>query len=362
VVTIRRVESLAAAAGYDAWLARDSRAMIYATPGFQAFLSEAAGGSIAHLLAEDEGELVGALSYGLARRDGLGALVNSLPWYGSHGGCVGVRDASVRRALLERFRDEALPSDVLSATLVLTPDETRFIGEYEAVLEPRAADDRIGQVTPLPEAGADLEARLEARLAKKTRNLVRKSLHQGFVEEVADSDATWRFLHATHAENLAAIGGRAKPWPHFESLRRHIPAEQRRLSVALLDGEPVAALLLLAFHQTVEYLTPAIVNLFRPRQPLSFLIWHGLRWAAARGCRRWNWGGTWRSQGSLHHFKAGWGAEDHPYSYVVCATEPGLRRIREQREAVSAAFPYYYAYPHHLLDAAPCGPEREGPR
>ena len=37
---------------------------------------------------------------------------------------------------------------------------------------------------------------------------------------------------------------------------------------------------------------------------------------------RWNWGGTWKSQKSLHHF-SGWGAEDKPHTYLVSSTKRG---------------------------------------
>ena len=87
---------------------------------------------------------------------------------------------------------------------------------------------------------------------------------------------------------MAGIGGTAKPWAHFEAIRDAIPASARRLYIARLNGQPVAALLLLYFNRTVEYITPVIKHEYRSAQPLSFLIWHAMQDAIAEGFRWWN--------------------------------------------------------------------------
>jgi hypothetical protein len=340
-------------AAYRALVESDPHALVYATLEFRDFLAAAVGGAPAYLVARRHGDLVGALPAFERTAPGEGTVLNSLPWYGSHGGCVLAPGAGddVRRALLERFRAAADRPGVLSATMILTAAETAHEAVYADVVEPRARDARIGQVTAIPGAGEGLERELERALRQKTRNLVRKALRQGFEEDVSDDDWAWDYLHATHELNLAAIGGRAKPRAHFDALRAHVPAAWRRLSVARLDGVPVAALLLVRFNRTVEYLTPVIDHEHRPRQPLSFLIWHALLDSARAGCRWWNWGGTWAAQDSLHHFKAGWGAEDRPYSYLIRAREEGVARLRVAGGRAADAFPFYYLYPHALLDA-----------
>lgn len=332
---------------YRALVSEDPRALVYATLEWRDFLAAAVGGERRYLVARRDGRLVGALPW-FERDSTLGAVVNSLPWYGSHGGCTLARDAGddVRSALLARFRDRADQADVLSATMILTPQETERLALYRDALAPRALDERIGQFTDL--SGDPLEATLR----QKTRNLVRKSLKQGFEETVGDEDWAWDFLHATHAANMQAIGGKAKPRTHFDALRASLPAEWLRLSVARLDGQPVAALLLVRFNRTVEYLTPVIEHEHRSQQPLSFLIWHAMLDSAAAGYRWWNWGGTWSSQDSLHHFKAGWGAQDLPYTYLILAHDAGFARLRAERERAVAAFPFHYLYPFALLDDA----------
>jgi hypothetical protein len=252
--------------------------------------------------------------------------------------------------LLSAYRDLVSLPDVLASTMIPTPAECASFGSaYLSVLPVRAGDGRIGQISRLPAYAEDIEEALLRQTRQKTRNLIRKSLKQGFCEIASDEEWAWRFLYKTHSGNMAAIGGKAKPWSHFLAIRRSFPAAWRRLTVAMLSGVPVAALLLLAYKDSVEYMTPTVMQEYRARQPLSFLIWHAMLHASRKGMTTWNWGGTWIDQTTLHHFKAGWGAEDHPYTYFVCASNDGLARLRKNKTELSMRFPYWYVYPYSEL-------------
>lgn len=337
---------------YADFVAGHPDAMIYPTLEFRDFLRRCVPGDARYLVALRGADVVGVFPAFSAHDPRWGTVVNSLPWYGSHGGCLvdPADTGDVRAALLGYVRGTVLGPDTGFATVIVTPHEESQIAEYCAVLKPEAIDRRTGQITELPAAAQDVEAALERLCWPKTRNLIRKSLKQGFELELADDDEAWRFLHDTHLANMAAIGGRAKPWTHFAAMRETIPAAWRRLYVARREGTPVAALLLLLFNRTVEYLTPVIVHEFRSLQPLSFIIWHAMLDASRLGARWWNWGGTWISQRSLHHFKAGWGAADHPYSYLVTLTGQAKAALARDRAQISGAFPYYFIYPFALLD------------
>jgi hypothetical protein len=248
--------------------------------------------------------------------------------------------------LLSAFAAILVSDPVSFATTILTHAESAHRDDYSQVLCPTATDTRVGQVTRLPDDGPQVEQRLEALLRQKTRNLVRKARMQGFELANGDTDAGWRFLYETHLENLTAMGGRPKPPAHFEAMRHSIPVGWRRVLETRLAGTPVASVLLFKFNKTVEYVTPVVKREYRSMQPLSFAIWHGMLEAVGEGYRHWNWGGTWASQGTLHHFKAGWAAADLPYYYLVRATAGALSAWRRQPAEWSAAFPYYYVFPH----------------
>jgi len=341
--------------GLNGLLSSDPGNLIYASRPFLDFMAEATGANVRLLLATADGRPVGALPYAMLDVPGVGCIVNSLPWWGSHGSIVLDRSTdmgnAVRRALLDAFAAQIADLDPLAWTVILLPDEETHRPLYETALRPTVMDSRIGQISILPPAGDGIEERLLGSFTQKTRNLVRKSLKQGFMELVTDTDEAWDLLHAVHRANIEVLGGRAKPRSHFATLRATIPPDMRRLSLAMDGGEPVAALLTLRFNGTVEYLTPAIMVEHRSRQPLSFLIHNAMLEAIAAGDRRWNWGGTWHGQPALHHFKSGFGAADRPYSYLINASEKGLELFRKRREELATLFPFFYVYPFDRLGA-----------
>jgi hypothetical protein len=334
---------------YAALLAGDGRSLIYASLEYRDFLAEAVEGQADYLAAWKDDALVGVLPLFTSPDTPIGRVVNSLPWYGSHGGCVVSpgHAAEARRMLLQAYLDHCARLPLLSATLVMPLFEPDQLDAYVAALNPRVVDGRIGQVTEFPEAGPQAEDELMRRFRYPAQ--VRKSFRQGFELIRTDEDWAWEFLFSVHVENMEAVGGKAKPWTHFQALRAKLPAAWRGVSVAMLDGTPVAALLLLYFNKTVEYFTPVIKHDYRPRQPLSFLIWNGMADAMQRGFRRWNWGGTWIGQKSLHHFKSGWGADDHAYSYLTIASDEAVETIRTHQGELGTLFPYYFCYPFDRL-------------
>jgi hypothetical protein len=333
-------------AGYSAFVAGHPLSTIYHTLEFRAFLALAVPGVPRYFVARCEERIVGVLPTFVASHERWGDVINSLPWYGSHGGCLVEPGCGIARSALLRRLAECLDAPTVAfSTVILTPVENAHLPEYLAALSPDATDVRTGQITHLPSQDGGLERQLEAILRHKTRNLVRKALKQGFTLEITDDDTAWQFLHATHVENMRAIGGRAKPWSHFDAMRQAIPAAWRQLLVTRFEGRPVAALLLLKFNRTVEYVTPVIKQEFRPLQPLSYAIWHGMLDAAASGYHHWNWGGTWLTQATLHHFKQGWGAVDEPYTYLVRSVPRVLEEFGRDRHAFFDAYPFYFLYP-----------------
>lgn len=343
--------------GYEGLLKRCPGNLVYSSLPFLEFLRRVTGSEVDLLLALADGEIVGGLPYATLDVPAAGRVVNSLPWWGSHGSVTLERsrlDADdIRRVLLEAFVETAEASHALSSTIILLPEEQASTGVYETILQPDVIDSRIGQITPLPETLAAIPADLESRFTQKTRNLVRKGMKQGFAEIVSDETWAWDFLHRVHDANIAALGGRAKPRHHFEMMRDAIPAHMRRLSVAMDGDEPVAAMLTLYCNGTVEYITPAVVVTERSRQPLSFLIMHGMIDALHRGATSWNWGGTWVSQSSLHHFKAGFGAVDKSYTYLTRSSQAGRAFFNRHKSELGTLFPFFFTYPYRLLDDQP---------
>jgi lipid II:glycine glycyltransferase (peptidoglycan interpeptide bridge formation enzyme) len=105
----------------------------------------------------------------------------------------------------------------------------------------------------------------------------------------------------------------------------------------------VAALLLFYLNKVVEYFTPVVDVQYRTLQPLSLLIHHAMLDAISRGCRWWNWGGTWAEQEGVYRFKKRWGTNDYPYKYFTSVYDPTVLSLPPRQ--LLHEYPYFYVFP-----------------
>jgi len=332
---------------YEAFHAGVPTSLLYTSDRYRRFLGLLLPDSEPrYLIARSRDRIVGALPAFRRECPGVGAVVNSLPFYGSNGGIV-APDDSADQALLAAYAE--LSASGSAATLVSNPLDDRT-ALYERTLRFRFQGERIGQFTDLPGPAGDLDDALLARFHQKTRNSVRKGLKSGLAIEIRDDVEALHELARLHRENLEAIGGLYKPAAVFDTLRTafrfdddyrvYVAADQRRI---------VAALLVLYYNRTVEYFTPATDAEFRAQQPMSALIFHAMRDAVRRGFTRWNWGGTWLSQTGVYDFKSRWGTRDLPYFYYTTLHDEHL--LERSQETLLSSFPSYFVVPFSELQA-----------
>ncbi len=325
---------------------------VYCRPAFWKFLESTAGGKTGVLVAYRGETPVGWLPYLAVELEHGRHLVNSLPWFGSLGGCFlyDRGDNEARRALLKAYANRLRELDALVAITILPPEEVEALGEYRDEMKPCGVEWRRGQMSQLPCPGGQAEERLFDVYKARTRRMVRKAQRQGYtIIDGTALDWAWNFLVETHQANMAVIGGKAKVREHFDALRR-LPPGMVSLSLACENDDPAGALLLLHGDRQVEYCIPAIADAHRSRQPLSLLIHDALVKAVENGVCLWNWGGTSLSQESLHHFKEGWGASDYKYCYVIAYDRGDLPVIRGDVDRLYSLYPYYYVFPFSYLD------------
>lgn len=318
------------------FVADHPQGLIYYTPAFRRYLLAVAGGECRSRLAFEDDRLTAVMPI-LMRTGPLGTILNSLPFFGSHGGILTASPASERALLAEYDR---LAAGIAAATWIAHP--------FADVTPPRhdLTDERIAQWTDL---GPDGTAALGGRIEPSARRNIQKAESEGVV--VSETEDAIDFLEATHRENMAAIGGRAKPREFFSCLARTMTyGRDWRLYLAAREGEPVAALLTFEASRTVEYVMPVVKASARALQPTAAILSRAMSAAAARGFTRWNWGGTWLTQDGVYRFKKKWGAQERHYRYFVTVNDPSL--LRRSAEELSAGYPWYYTVPYGALEAA----------
>lgn len=326
--------------------------MIYQDIAFIELLRSFLNAEVRIIIARSGHHTCGYLPALISKDCGEGRVLNSLPFYGSHGGIQFRKDTdraalpAIGKAILQAFwklgQTESCRSSTLIEPLNCTHPEIYHSEEVDY------RDSRIGQLTTLPVSSEGASETILQNCHAKTRNLIRKALGQGFELIASPDDSLWKFLHQTHLADMEAKNGITKPRCFFDSIRKTwIHGEQYELYGARYKGEWAAALLLFNHRDTVEYYTPVINPEFRHLQPLSFLIHEAMTKAVKKGKRFWNWGGTWKTQDSVHHFKSRWGAEDLPYNYYIKLHDAALSSLTENQ--LLDAFPFFYTLPFKVL-------------
>ena len=311
-------------------------ALVYHSLAYRNLLVDHLGCRHEYLVATDGGDVRGVLPLMWTGDDGA-RVYNSLPFYGSHGSVLAI-EPEAETALIAAYDERATDPGTLAATLVANPFAPRQPPEPAHNL----TDERISQVTDLP---GDEDALLGLIESSARRN-VRKAQRAGIV---ATTDVSrLPSVAEIHRDNIEALGGRAKELGFFEEVPRHFEAgNDFEVHVALLDDEVVAGLLVFLFNGTVEYFTPAVHHDHRAEQPLALLLVEAMTAAAQRGCRRWNWGGTWTSQDGVYRFKRKWGARDGRYRYYVQLNDESL--LDAAPVELRARFGDFYVVPFSAL-------------
>jgi hypothetical protein len=318
--------------------------LIYYTPSYRKFIHSVIPNASSLVFGAYLGQqLVGVLPSVVVQDSRHGDVLNSLPFFGSHGGPLVTDDVAdknaVRRALLAAFSDRIRTSRFSSVTLIENPLDPLLESDV-SLLELGIADTRFGQFTDLPAGALDAGDRIIARCHQKTRNAIRKGMRQDLRIERDESDDALRWLQFLHQESITRLGGKAKPQSVFEKIFLHIPGA--RHYTGLVDGRRVAGLLVLTHRHVVEYFTPVVLQDVRESQVLSALIFRVMTDLAQEGFSLWNWGGTWRSQESVYRFKARWGSYALNYRYLNQLNNPALKSL--DRSEIDRIYPFTYLY------------------
>lgn len=292
-------------------LLQNSKTLIYYEPRFLKLVAEHLDSRCGWLVARDNTTIVGLLPF-LAKGGPLGPVFNSLAYYGSYGGVVQTKnDDESKAALINAYFDMAADAKAVSATIISNPLEGDS-SRYDAWARADFRDERIGQVTHLPEEVESLMARFEDPRPRNIRRAIREgvTVKRGGVEEID-------FLYSTHVNNMSRLGGLAKNRDFFDAIPVKMLENQWAIFTGSINGEPIAALLVLYFNKTVEYFTPVVLESHRNTQALTLVIFEAMRDAIRNGFANWNWGGTWPSQDGVYNFKKRWGTSEYKYFYYT---------------------------------------------
>ncbi len=313
--------------------------LVFSKPDYWKAVNSIVGGElkIAYLVEEEEPQCW--IPFISKTENGV-QLVNSMPYYGSHGGPYGPNKTSYTK-LLEEFFVYCKEVGVDSTFVSLDMDAGKVLEDQK--LFGRVVDRRIGQITVIPPIGPDINEELFSIYHVKTRNAVRKGLKFEGVEVITDPDVhLFSRVVELHQENIKSLNGIEKTKDHFDIINLNSGSDYKvRTSVYMVDGDIACGLVALLTKTTYEYFTPVLNPNFRTSQLLSRLIHDELKYASLNNLKYWNWGGTWPSQDGVYRFKSRWGAKDIHYAYLM---DESTESVRNSCINNASTFKYMYKY------------------
>ncbi|MHC8492106.1 peptidoglycan bridge formation glycyltransferase FemA/FemB family protein [Thalassospira sp. SM2505] len=323
---------------YDIFCREHPDCLIYYTRRYGHFLSVLLGCEKRYWIAVDDNKnIVGILPLMKSCPQNGQSVLNSLPFFGSHGGILACRD-DASKELLSKYIKETEDASVIASTIVENP--LRPLGSD---VPATYMDYRISQITNI-----DLtEEQLFSSFDGSARRNIKKALRNN-INVVVNNNA-WCFLESTHRENISAIGGKTKSSDFFVSVKNGFrESVDYNIYVAMHGAECISALLLLYFNDTVEYFVPGTLHDARSLHPLPLVIFRAMVEARENGYKKWNWGGTWQSQGGVYQFKKKFAAIDGSYRYFTLLKDKAL--LRKTPKFIDGAFPNFYVVPYNELN------------
>lgn len=325
------------------YLRENQNTLVYTDPRYIKLISNHLDAKCGWIVAHDGASVCGVLPF-LCKSGPLGAVYNSLPYFGSNGGVIqNKNDNQIKVELIHSFYEMAARDDAVSATIITNPlfQDSKV---YDDFLEYSFLEKRIGQITHLPKCMSDLIKKFDD---PRPRN-IKKAIKCG-VQVFRKGEEALDFLHNTHVANMLSIGGAPKKKSFFDSIPQIMERSDWDVYVACVDDREIAALLVFYNNITVEYFTPAIVHEWRSAQPLSLIIYRAMCDAIGNGFRNWNWGGTWLSQNGVYDFKKRWGTSDYNYYYYTKLFNKNL--LHKSRRFILNNYDGFFVVPFDELES-----------
>lgn len=333
-------------AKYEAFVQKYPETLIYASTAYRYLLADYLDAEDQSLVAVSaKGEFLAVLPALLKRSPDHGTVLNSLPFY-SHGAVVGP-DALpiVKQALLAAFFDLARRADCVSATLITSPFE-KDRDLYSAHAPRECVSEHTGQVTTLKEFKGTNDEEVLKKLTAPQAETIRKALESGVTCRVSNTEADMELLFRMHRESAGTTGEIAKERLFFQKVMQHLDKKHYSIHVAEANGEPIAALLLLKYNRTVEYLVTGTVATGRLLQLLPLLVFKAMRHTANEGYSWWNWGET-RTALQRPDELERWNTQDRGFHYYTKIIDKTL--LTWTREEVISRFPNFFVLPFDRL-------------
>lgn len=335
VTTLKRTEF----GEYECFLKSLPQGLYYYSTDFKCIIEKELKLTSRYGILRVDGKLAGVLPCFVKENVPSGAVLNSLPFFGSNGGILideQYDSEATRNMLIDYLLDIRAAFNCISSVIITSPLETN-LESYLSHYRPDLKDTRTGQITELTQDNL-------TQFSEMRRRGIKKALKNSVtirISECATPDELEQF-YDLHLANMQRLGGLTKSLSMVSKLNT---SPNSRIIFAEFKGRMIAGLLCMHQNRTVEYYIPVFDEEYKQLNALSLAIYYGMNEAFGQGYRYWNFGGTWPSQDGVYTFKKHFGARDFQYHYYIKLYRD-LNYFRSiGKDTILREYPFLYVIP-----------------
>jgi len=318
-------------------------ALAYHYPFYREALREEGMGAPYNLLMLENG-IVYAYLPGFLKQTPLGAVYNSMPYFGANGGVIAFvppdRDDPTE-AVLEGLEAHLSCEPDLLTSVIHTP-VTGPHATYRAAWPDAVVMDRFTQLLDLDGLEWPAKVRYDLRRSEKLGVTVDETLSPERLSE----------FYRIYAANCEDAGIAVKSFSMIERLcTRGRDEGHVHIAFALHNERLIGGLMTLMGGATASYYIPCSLPEARSLQPGMVLADHAIQVARNRAMKWWNWEASPGRDSGVYAFKHRWGSREAEYLTLARARQPEQRLREIGADALRAAFPCMFVYPFSRLES-----------
>jgi hypothetical protein len=306
-------------AEWDALLARVPWAVPQQAFGFGRALSDCFGYLRPdYRVLESDGRVVAGLPLVRFAPGGPFRAIHSLPFDITAGPLIEterLEDRELLEALAGEVDDAAARERAFEARLSIPATAPAAVHRF-------LSGDRSQSPCPVIDLARPL-AQVEGGYEPAVRRALRRAVHEGLRVEIGATLRDVSKAYPFYAARMREVGAVVKPWRFVEAL----VAERIGVPIVVWQGGRPAGflILLVAPGVAVFWISGCDPSLSRAR-PMNALLGAAVRWAHARGVRRFSLGES-HGRAGLARFKQGWGPAGCHNTVIVRVYRPAIARL-----------------------------------
>ena len=327
---------------YEQFLKKNTNVTFFHSKKHLNFLSNILELEPKFIVARKQKEITGIIPF-FIKKSVHGNVINSLPFFGSHGGIIS-EDHEIMKPMLEFLNNFNKENDVLSSVMITNPFTKDNI-PYEKFYNFNFKETRLAQCTILQNENKD---DLWMKLKKAKTTAIRKSRKNAVVSTDVKIEDCEKDFYKMYKAGMETKSSNLKPTHFFQSIKNNFSqGKDYDIFMAEHNSEPIAYLLVFYYNKFTEYYMPSFNLKYRNLDGLSDLIWKSMEKSLDMGMHSYNFGGTLENQKTLYHFKHGWNTTDFNYNYYIFSD---LDRIKHAGVSeLKKHYQYFYVFSYEKI-------------